>query len=85
MGRKSDTAQEAAFGRAGVTRADGDRRFPNRASTESTEKNAGSREVGGFILDRVRRIVRQVRTFRTISGAPRTSGCSSGAHRRRSA
>jgi hypothetical protein len=53
--------------------------FPEKASADSAEKNAGARGKGGFVLNRARRIVRQVRTFRTISDPPRTGGCSAGA------
>jgi hypothetical protein len=53
-------------------------RNPKKASADSAEKNAGARGKGGFVLKRARRIVRQVRTFRTFPGLARTGGCSAG-------
>jgi subtilisin family serine protease len=51
-------------------------RNAKKASADSAEKNAGARGKGGSVLKRRRRIVRQVRPFRTIFERARTGGCS---------
>jgi hypothetical protein len=77
--RRTDKATlEGAFGRVRAAVLSRALSFPEKASADSAEKNAGARGKGGCVLKRARRIVRQVRTFRTISDPPRTGGCSAG-------